>query len=681
MLLPYAGGQRAVYRGFEEEERTMAQPVRTVCPHDCPDMCSMLAHVEDGRLVRVQGDPDHAFTGGFLCAKVNRYPERVYSPDRVLYPMRRTGPKGEGRFERISWAEALTAIAERWRAVGPDAILGYAYSGTMGLINRLLPTALFNALGTRKVALGTVCDSASGEALAYTIGDVPGTDPESVVDSDLVIAWGANIITTNVHMYPFIEQARARGAQFIVIDPYRNRTAERADWHIPIKIGTDAALALGIMHILVRDGLTDEAYLREHTVGFDQLKATTLPQYTPEAVAEITGLPAADVERLASLYGRARAPFIRLGLGMSRHTHGGMGVRAVACLPAVVGAWGKRGGGCLSETSAAFALDLAAVKRPDLHTRPGVRTVNHSLLGQELQDPSLKAFFVMANNPASSCPDQTAVVAGLAREDLFTVVHELHMSDTARYADILLPACTPVEAEDLYRSYGHLYFQFGPQVVAPLGESRPNRWVVAELARRMGITDPLFERSTEEHVTAMLAPMPERTAAEVMGGGPFRVPGHTGPVPTQFYSQAMVDAGLPGLPEWQPDPVAASEGAAFSLRLLTAPGYYQHHSHFAGVGFLQQREGAPTCLLHPQDAGARDIADGDPVELFNDRGFVGLYAKVTEAVQPGVAVVEGYRERSRYLSGGPVNVLTSGRLSDMGGGATYQSTWVEARKL
>jgi anaerobic selenocysteine-containing dehydrogenase len=636
---------------------------RTACPHDCPDTCSILAHVVDGRLVRVQGDPDHAFTRGFLCAKVNRYPDRVYSPERVLSPMRRAGLKGEGRFERISWEEALETIAGRWRGLQPEEILAYTYSGTMGIINMHLPRALFHAVSANKVASGTVCDTAYEAGLEQAWGGVPALDPESVVNSDLIIAWGANIVTTNVHLYPFVEEARAKGARFIVIDPYRNRTAERADWYIPIRIGTDAALALGMMHVLVRDGLTDPAYMQAHTEGFDVLAAEVLPRYTPDEVERITGVPAADVERLARLYGEARAPMLKIGFGMSRNSRGGAAVRTVACLPALVGAWGKRGGGALTTTGSAFAIDYGVLSRPQ-QVRPKYRTVNHSLLGQVLQEPGIKAFMVMGNNPASSCPDQAAVTAGLSREDLFTVVHELHMSDTARYADILLPACTSMETDDLYRSYGHLYLQFGPQVVEPLGESRPNAWVARELARRLGLEDLVFERSTREHVTALLPSMPDLDPARVMAGGPFRMPGHTGPVRTCFQA-----------------PATAEEEQGSGLRLLTAPGYYQHHGHFAGVAFLQEREGAPRCLLHPVEAGARGIADGDPVELYNDLGFVGLHAHVTDAALPGTVVVEGYRERHRYLSGGPVNVLTSSRLSDLGEGATYQSNWVEVRKL
>ncbi|MFZ5825893.1 MAG: molybdopterin-containing oxidoreductase family protein [Bacillota bacterium] len=658
----------------------MKHVVRTVCPHDCPDQCSILATVEDGQVVRVAGDPDHPFTRGFLCAKVNRYPERVHSPERLLHPMRRVGPKGEGRFERISWEEALESIAERWRQVGPEAILGYAYSGTMGMINRNLPTALFNALGTRRMQTGTVCDTACDAGWAASLGEAVGSDPESMAASDLIIAWGANLVTTNVHSIPFVDEARSRGAKLVVIDPYRTRTAARADWHLPIRVGTDAALALGIMHVLERDNLLDHLYLAAHTTGFEELRTEVLPRYSPERVAAITGLEAAEIERLARMYGEAQAPFIRIGMGMSRNSGGGMAIRTVTCLPALVGAWEKKGGGALIDVAGAYSFNTEAVRLNERHPRPDEAPVNHARLGEALQDPSLKAFLVMSNNPATTCPDQGAVIAGLSREDLFTVVHDILLTDTARYADILLPACTPMETDDLYRSYGSLYYQFGPQLIEPLGESRPNRWVVSELARLMGVTNPVFSRSTEEHLQALLAPMGV-TADQVMTAGPVRVERPEAPVHTAFLNPDLMAMGLPALPEWQPDPVEAEEGAIYGLRLLTAPGHYQHHSAFAGVAWLQEREGAPCCLIHPSDAAARQITDGAGVELHNQRGLVGLIARVTTDVPPGLVVVEGQRSRQRYLKGGSVNVLTSSRLSDLGEGATYQSTWVEARPL
>jgi anaerobic selenocysteine-containing dehydrogenase len=660
--------------------------VRTVCPHDCPDQCSMLATVADGRVVKVQGDPEHPFTRGFLCGKVQHYEERVHSPERLSTPLRRVGPKGRGEFVAISWDEALDTVVTRWRRAiaehGSEALLGYAYSGHMGLVNRNVVRALFHALGASRLLIGTVCDSACGAGWEYAVGDTPGTDPESVVDSDLVLCWSANLATTNVHMLPFVDEARARGGQLVVIDPYRTRTARQADWHLAPRVGTDSALALGLMHVIVRDGLHDAAYLAERSVGFDRLRDEVLPGYAPARVAEITGLAAGDVERLAHAYGRARAPFLRLGMGMSRHAGGGMAIRTVACLPALVAAWRKPGGGCLMDTAAAWRFDYDAVRRPDLLPRP-TRVVNHSQLGRalvELDDPPIKALFVAANNPAVTCPDQSRVVAGLSRDDLFTVVHDAFMTDTARFADVVLPATTALETEDYYRSYGTYYVQHGPRLIDEVGQARSNLWLVNELAGRLGLADPVFNRNAREHFDLMArgGAFHGLTADGLVGAGPVKIPPHQGgPATTYFDSRQMVEEGLPGLPEWRPD--VPSE--RFGLRLLTAPGHFQHHTAFDGVARLRQREGEPYCLLHPDDATARGIADGDAVVLRNERGRVGLRARVSADTQPGVVVAPTQRNRARYLLGGPLNVLTSDALSDLGAGATYQSTWVEAEPL
>jgi anaerobic selenocysteine-containing dehydrogenase len=668
--------------------------VRTVCPHDCPDMCSMLVTVRDGRVVRVQGDPDHPVTRGFLCGKVMRYPERVHSPERLLTPLRRTGAKGEGRFEPVSWDAALDEIAARWRAAiagfGSEALLGWCYSGNQGMVGRNLFQALFHALGASRFIPGTVCDSACDQGWEYAVGPDAGSDMESVVDSDLVICWGANVVTTNVHIVPLINEARAKGAQLVVIDPYRTRTARQADWHIAPRIGTDTALALGVMHVLVRDGLYDAEFVANRSVGFERLCLETLPHYTPRAVERISGVPAADVERLAHLYGRARAPFIRLGMGMSRNSTGGMAVRTVACLPALVGAWAKPGGGALLASAIGWQLDYNALRRPDLAPRP-TRRINHSLLGAallELNDPPIRALFVASNNPAVTCPDSARVIAGLQREDLFTVVHDTFLSDTARYADIVLPASTSFEEEDLFRSYGHRYAQYGPKLIEPVGEARPNLWLIQQLAARLGLEEPVFRRTPREHMQALFAgasgPAARVDLDTILANGPVKLPfANPGPAITYFYSERMEADGLPGLPEWRPDPAEPQGEAAacWPLRLLTAPGHHQHHTAFAGVASLERKQGPPACLLHPDDAAVHGIADGDAIELFNERGHVGLVARVSADGQRGVAVVEGSRSRARFLSGGPLNVLTGDRLSDMGAGATYQSTWVAVRPL
>jgi anaerobic selenocysteine-containing dehydrogenase len=661
--------------------------IRTVCPHDCPDQCSIIATVEDGRLLAVAGDPEHPFTRGFLCGKVAHYEERVHSPERLLTPLRRTGPKGAGDFAPIAWEEALDEIVTRWRAIiaeyGGEALLGYAYSGHMGVVNRNIPRALFHALGASRMLAGTVCDSTCGAGWEYAVGDTPGTDPESVVDSDLILCWGANIVTTNVHFVPFVDEARDKGAELIVIDPARTRTARRADWHIAPRIGTDTALALGMMHVIVRDGLHDTGAVARTTTGFDELRDQVLPQYPPERVEQITGIPAADVERLARRYATARAPFLRLGMGLSRNSGGGMAVRTIACLPALVGAWGTPGGGALMDTAHIWEFDYDVIRRPDLLARP-TREVNHSTLGRdllEMTDPPIMALFVAANNPAVTCPDQTRVRAGLARDDLFTVVHDSFLSDTARYADIVLPACTAVETEDFYRSYGTYYAQHGPQVIPPLGESRSNLWLMQELARRLDLTDPVFRREARAHLDALLDGANGLRLDDLLDAGPRKVMCvRRTPARTHFSSEAMARDRLPPLPEWRPDP-AKEEAGRWPLRLLTLPGHFQHHTAFAGVDRLRRRQGTPACLLHPEDAGSRGIGDGDPVLLHNDRGEVGMVARVSTDTQPGVVAVEGNRNRDAYLCGGPLNVLTADRLADMGAGATYQSTWLDVRPL
>lgn len=674
--------------------------VRTVCAHDCPDACSVLATVQEGRVVRTVGDPEHPFTRGFLCGKVQRYAERVHSPERLLTPLRRVGPKGEGRFAPITWDEALDEITSRWQAImarhGGEALAGYAYSAHQGIVNRHFTPALFHALGATRVNAATVCDTCCGAAWTLTVGPAGGTDPERVPESDLLISWGANLDSTNVHLLPFVDMARRRGAKFIVIDVWRTRTARRADWFIPIRVGTDAALALGIAHVLHRDGLIDRNYIERLVLGYDRWAQEVLPRYTPAAVAAITGVPAGDVEALAVAYGQARAPFIRLGQGLSRHVGGGTATRAIISLPGLTGAWQRPGGGALLATADSYNFNFAALRRPDLQPQ-ACRTLNmvrfgHALL--EWHNPPLLALFIQSNNPAATCPEQTLVRRGLAREDLFTVVHDTFLTDTARYADVVLPACTSFESEDIYRSYGTYYVQYGAQVLPPQGEAWPNYRVIAALAQRLGLSDPIFRRTPREHMAALLAvddgPLAGLSVDAVLDGRPRRlnVPalGHTFdrsfPTPSgklQIACPELAAQGLPDMPDYVPDPEPPPPGCP--LRLVTAPGHHLHHSSFMGVAAMRRREGGPWVRLHPDEAAARGIQQGQAVELWNAAGSVGLYARLTTDVPPGIVVVEGHRPQSHYLSGGPLNRLCSDRYSDLGEGATYQSTWLEVRPL
>src|SRR5713101_2560822 len=549
----------------------LVEPVRVVCAHDCPDMCSLLAEVEGGRVVRIKGDPGQPFTAGFACAKVNRDAELVHSPERLTTPLRRTGEKGEGKFAPISWDAALDEITARWHAIiaesGPLALLGYAYSAHQGQMNRGMMLGLFHALGTSRLIAGTVCDTCCEEAWNMTVGPIGGADPEAVDQSDLIISWGADLVATNVHFWAKVEAAQKRGVKLIVIDPRRSRTARQADRHMPVRIGTDAALALGVMHILARDGLVDRGYIAAHTSGFDRLEAEVLPRFAPARVAAITGLAEADLERFAALYGAAKCSFVRLGEGMTRLARGGEALRAVALLPGVTGAYGKRGGGALLLTTALYELNFDAVRNPTEAAADATRTVNHLRLGDallSLKDPPIRALFVAANNPAVTCPDAGKVREGLMREDLFTVVHDPFLSTTARYADIVLPAATYLESEDLYRAYGTYYLQYAPAAVLPQGEAWSNFRLAQELARRMGLADPVFRMSPQEAMAELFrgakGPVATLDLDEVRAGHPIRLApagGQEFRTPSgrlEFYSEQLAAHGLSPMPDWQPDP-------------------------------------------------------------------------------------------------------------------------------
>lgn len=667
------------------------ETIKVVCGHDCPDMCSLLAHVENGRIARVVGDPDQPYTAGFACAKVNRDAELVHSPDRITTPLRRVGPKGGRDFKPISWDDALDEITDRWTAIvaehGPLALLGYAYSAHQGQLNRGLVNGLFHALGTSRLQAGTVCDTCCETAWEMTLGSVGGTDPESVVDSDLVIAWGCDLMAVNVHFWAKLEQVRKTGVKLIVIDPRRSKSAERADWHIPIRIGTDAALALGIMHILVRDKKCDRAYLETSTIGFDRLEREILPRFTPDHVARVTGVSIADVERLAALYGASRTSFIRLGEGMTRLANGGQALRAVCTLPALTGAYGRRGGGALLVTPGSMQFNYNAIRKPS--GPASTRLVNHLRLGEELlnmTDPPIYGLFVAANNPAITCPEAGKVRRALARDDLFTVVHDPFMTMTARYADIVLPATTYLETEDFYRSYGSYYMQYAPRAIAPQGEAWSNFRLAQTLAQRMGLEDDVFRRSEAELLKKLFdgagGALAQMDPAAVVTAGPIKFVTVDAQVfgtrsgKLEIYSEELAASGVSPMPDWHPDPEEERDAARWPLRLLTAPGYFQAHTAFEGVNFLRRREGPVACVLHPQDAAARALAQGDIVRLKNDRAEIRMTLHVSDEVQQGVVLVPGQRSDEDEISG-TVNMLCSDRYTDIGEGATYQSTFLD----
>jgi anaerobic selenocysteine-containing dehydrogenase len=667
--------------------------VRAVCAHDCPDTCSLLIKVEDGQVIEVRGDPKHPFTAGFACAKTNRDAELINSPERLSVPLRRMGRKGEGKFIPITWDQALDEIADRWCAIseesGPLAILGYAYSAHTGLMNRGLVNGLFHALGASRLEAGTVCDSCAIEAWNATLGPVGGADPECIVDSDLLISWGCDLVTTNVHFWAKIVQERKRGLKVIVIDPRRSRTAVSADWHIPIRVGTDAALALGVMHILVRDGLCDRAYIADHTLGFERLETQVLPRFAPDRVASITGLGIEDIERFAATYGAAKASFIRLGEGMTRLAHGGQALRAVALLPGVTGAYGRRGGGSLLYTGDFCEMNLGAVGSPSGPVM--ARTINHLRLGQALleeKDPPIRSIFIASNNPAVTCPDAGKVRRGLSREDLFTVVHDPFMSVTARYADIVLPAALYLETEDLFRSYGSYYVQYAQRAVAPRAQAWSNFRLAQALAKVMKLSDPVFQMSEQEVLRELLRGANGSETLnpdEASRGVPIKIAPEVGQrfsTPSgklEFYSAYLGAKHVAPMPDWSEDTVEKQQATRWPLRLLTAPGYFQPHTTYSGVASLRRQEGIPVVVLHPRDAQSRELQDGQRVRVFNDQGSIGLTLRISDEVQAGVAFVPGQRRDDETVSG-TINMLCSDRYTDMGEGATYQSTWLDVAR-
>jgi anaerobic selenocysteine-containing dehydrogenase len=656
-------------------------------------MCSLIAHVENGKVVRIQGDPDQPYTAGFACGKVNRDADLVNSPERIRTPLKRTGPKGSGQFKAITWDEALDEIAAKWKSViqesGPLALLGYAYSAHQGLMNRGLVNGLFHALGSSRLQAGTVCDTCCETAWDMTLGPVGGADPEDVVHSDLVISWGADLAATNVHFWALAEEQRKkRGIKIVVIDPRRTRSAKAADLYLPIRIGTDAALALGIMHMLVRDKRVDRDYIANKTLGFDVVERDILPKFTPARTAEITGLKVEDIETLAAMYGTAKAAMIRLGEGMTRLAAGGQALRSVALLPGVTGHYAAKGGGAMLLTAASCDLNYAAIRKPS--GPASTRLVNHLRLGEDLlnmSDPPLRALYISANNPAVTCPEVHKVQKGLAREDLFTVVHDPFMTDTAKYADIVLPAASYLETEDLFRAYGAYWMQWGRKAAEPQGEARSNFAVAQALAQRMGLKDTIFTLSPQDAARELFkgstGPASKADPAQLFAGVPISIkhdwdgqPFATPSGKLEFYSEQLAKQGISPVPDWSEDPIELAEAEKWPLRLLTAPGYFQAHTAFSGVGFLRDREGKPFCVLHPEDAKKRGLADGASVRLFNGRGEIGLALKVSDEIQPGVVLVPGQRPTSESLSG-TINMLCSDRYTDMGEGATYQSTWLE----
>ena len=681
------------------------QVVKAACPHDCPDTCAMEVTVEQGRAVRVRGADDMPFTNGSLCTKVAYYLERVYSDQRLLYPMRRVGRKGEGRFERISWDEALDTIAAKFRdiaATDPRAILPYSYAGTMGLVQgESMDRRFFHRLGASLLDR-TICASAGAAGWKATVGAAIGTDPEALVDAKLILIWGGNPVVSNVHGWRFMQEAKRRGARLICIDPRRTDTAKKCHQHIAPLPGTDGALALAMMQVLIAEDLLDHDYIARHTIGFDAL-AERVRECTPEWAALLTGLDAEEIRGLALEYGRAQPSLIRLNYGLNRCAGAGMAVRNIACLPALTGAWRHAAGGALLSASGHFPKDVKALARPDLYpdaTRFPPRTINMSNIGEALlkrDDPPVRAIYVYNSNPVAVAPNSNEVRAGFAREDLFCVVHELFQTDTADYADILLPATSQLEHRDVHASYGHLYAVSNEPAIAPLGEAKPNTEVFRLLAARMGFADDAFAESDDALAAQAFKPRDSRAlgvtpeALKARGWVRLNVPRPSIPYANggfstpsgkcEFYSETLALQGHDPLPAWTPPAESQqsnpSLAARYPLALITPPARNFLNTSFANMPRFVQQEGSPKLEIHPQDAVARGIADGDRVRIHNDRGAFHARAVLTEDVRPGVVVSPSVWWQKLSGDGENANAVTSSALTDMGGGPTFYDCLVE----
>ncbi len=681
--------------------------VRGACPHDCPDTCGVLTEVRDGRAVGFRGDPDHPITRGWLCAKVRPYLDHVYHPGRLRHPLRRSGLKGSGRWQRVTWAEAVAEIADRWRAIiaqyGPEAILPYSYSGTLGLVQMTVASArLWNRLGASQLER-SICGAAAERAVEATLGSRRSPPYQDVIHSRLVILWGHNPVSTAPHFLPFLLDARRQGCRLVVIDPRRTTSARHADWHLAPRPGSDGVLALGLAHLLVAAGMHDEAWLNAHTVGWPQLRER-LSEFPPQRVAAETGLPEQDIRELARLYGSVRPGLIKIADGINRNRNGGQNVRAILTLPAVTGQYGTRGGGLAYSTSGYVKWDTRAVHKQ----LPPSRKVNMNRLGAalcgEVTDPPVMALYVFGANPATSSPNAGQIVEGLKRDDLFTVVHELFLTDTADYADIVLPATSQLEHTDLHKAYGHTALTYNAPAIAPLGESKSNWEVMGLLADALGFREPWLHQTPDEVIDEVLSATAASfpwlrgiTLDRLKGSGavpldlPDAPPFADGQFPTpsgkvELYCAALAADGADPLPgRFRPredDGSVNGDGRwdpAQALELLTGASHHFVSSSLASQAGLLKNAGPPIVEIHPDDAAARGITAGDDVVIENGRGGVRLRAVVTDAVRPGVVVSP--KGRWAKLSGGRnVNWTTSDALADLAGQSTFHSNRVWVRR-
>jgi anaerobic selenocysteine-containing dehydrogenase len=672
--------------------------VRAACPHDCPDTCAMLVTTElrDGKRVatEITGDPAHPTTAGKLCTKVARYLERVYHPDRLLHPLKRAGAKGSGLFERVSWEEALTDIAQRLKriaAVDAQRIVPYSYAGTMGIVQgEAMAQRFFNRLGASRLDR-TICAEAGAQALNYTLGSRMGTDLEQFQNAKLILLWGTNAIASNLHFWSRAQEAKRRGAKLVAIDPYRSLTAEKCHEHIALLPGTDAALALGLVHVMARERWLDEDYIHRYTLGADALleRARGFP---PTRVAELCGITAAEVENLARDYAQTRPAAIRLNYGMQRARGGGNAVRAIACLPALAGHWRDAAGGLLLSSSGEFHTDAAALYRPELLAGRTPRTINMSTIGRDLAhaDPPIEALIVYNSNPVAVAPESRSVAAGFARPDLFTVVLEQFQTDTADYADYVLPATTQLEHMDVHKSYGHLYMLANNPAIAPRGEALPNSEIFRRLAAALGFDEPCFRESDDEIAAAAFVE-PNFNWQELKQSGWQRLdrpstyaPFAEGGFPTksgkcEIYSEQVARLGLDPVPDYVPPHEVADTALAarYPLAMISPPARNYLNSTFVNVQSLRDLEGEPHLEIHPQDAAARGIADGARVRVFNDRGSLELKARVTERARRGVVVALSIWWKKFARDGKNANELTNQVLTDIGAAPTFYDVRVE----
>ncbi len=678
----------------------MKEVKRSVCPHDCPDTCGLLVEVNNGRINRILGDPEHPFTRGFVCHKVRHYADRVCSPLRVKSPLKRRGAKGEGKFKAVSWEDALGEMGDRFKQIGrefgPEAILPYSFGGTMGVVHRnTVGHRFFHCLGASLLER-TICTSTGQKGITYTNGTPLGMDPEDFALSKMIILWGVNALTTNLHVMPFVRDARRHGAKLVVIDPYLNRTAKLADWYIPIRPGTDSALAMAMMQVIIEENLYDEDYVGEKTVGFDELRKETR-RFPPKRASGITGIPEDDIRRLAREYATIKPSSIRMGSGVQRQSNGGMTFRTLSCLPALIGAWSLPGGGAFGSCTPAFRLNWERLFREDL-IRGNPRSINMIRLGEALlhaHDPPIRALFVYHCNPAAVAPHQSKVLEGLRREELFTVVHEQVLTDTVDYADIVLPATTFLEHKDLYISYGHFYIQMASPVINPIGEAKSNLQVFSLLAREMGFQEACLFDSEDDIIRQALEVedpfLDDITLEKLTPGRPLRLnlprpflPFENGfPTPSgkvEFYSEALAREGFPPVATHIPireGLETMKDGERYALHCITPPAHNFLNTTFGVSDRLRKIEGNPTLKIHPRDAEARRIQTGNLVRVYNNRGQCFLFAQLTEGVMPGVVVAESIWWNKHSPFGGGINQLVSDELNDMGGGASFHGNLVE----